>query len=116
MIKDIKPLVSENLTKKYKEEEPLKIIKSTCFRDPRFKNIKQMTDESDRQNLIQETIKLNEKLQASKTESQSQLPSTENQDLESISNRWCLPMATSIPNTSNNKTKPYSSYVKKIRR
>ena len=70
-----------------------------------------MTDESDRQNLIQETIKLNEKLQASNTESQSQLPSTENQDLESLSNRSCLPMTTSISNTSNNKTKPYSSYV-----
>ena len=40
--------MSENLAKRYKNEKTLKIIKSTCILDLRFKNIKQMTAESNR--------------------------------------------------------------------
>ena len=100
MVKDVKALMSDKLETRYQRETCKKIIDSTCILDPRFKN-KLFINAAAREVLIEETIELNK----ASEDSQSQIPCTENQDLDCLSKYSYVPLCSSNSTALSNTTK-----------
>ena len=100
MVKDVKALMSDKLETRYQRETCKKIINSTCILDPRFKN-KLFINAAAREVLIEETIELNK----TSEDSQTQIPCTENQDLDCLSKYSYVPLCSSNSTTLSNTTK-----------